>query len=154
MIVYILETRMLNESHLASCPILDKLVRAVHSIIRLLQTGRRSRHTRISSWDAQLEGGRKGVDPALISPASSGELTTVRPKVRCIMSLLITACLSCCHRSMLLLSLISTPSTTSVFHQLSALHAGLPFWHILLYFEVCLFVPWYIHRHNRACAGH
>ena len=111
-----LGTRMLNESHLASCPTLDKLVRAVHSIIHLLQPGRRSRHTRISSWDAQLEGGRKGVDPALISPASSGELTTVRPKVRCIMSLLITAFLSCCHRSMLLLSLISTPSTTSVFH--------------------------------------
>ena len=42
--------------------------------------GRRSRHRRISSWDANLEG-RKGVDPSLISPASSGDLTTARSKV-------------------------------------------------------------------------
>ncbi|KAL0027199.1 hypothetical protein WJX77_002651 [Trebouxia sp. C0004] len=41
--------------------------------------GRRSRHRRISSWDANLEG-RKGVDPSLISPTSSGDLTTTRSK--------------------------------------------------------------------------
>ncbi|KAL0030048.1 hypothetical protein WJX79_003167 [Trebouxia sp. C0005] len=41
--------------------------------------GRRSRHRRISSWDANLEG-RKGVDPSLISPASSGDLTATRSK--------------------------------------------------------------------------
>ena len=44
-------------------------------------TGRRSRHRRISSWDANLEG-RKGVDPCLISPASSGDLTATRSKVQ------------------------------------------------------------------------
>ena len=44
--------------------------------------GRRSRHRRISSWDANLEG-RKGVDPSLISPASSGDLTATRSKVFC-----------------------------------------------------------------------
>lgn len=48
----------------------------------VMQAGRRSRHRRISSWDANLEG-RRGVDPALISPASSGELTATRPKVHC-----------------------------------------------------------------------
>lgn len=56
--------------------------------------GRRSRHRRISSWDANLEG-RKGVDPSLISPTSSGDLTATRSKVQ--NTTYLRLCVSC-HR--------------------------------------------------------
>ena len=46
-----------------------------------MHAGRRSRHRRISSWDEKAEGRKGMVDPALISPASSGDLTVTRPKV-------------------------------------------------------------------------
>lgn len=56
--------------------------RHCHCMLQSLQlhTGRRSRHRRISSLDEKLER-RSMMDPALISPASSGELTVSRAKV-------------------------------------------------------------------------
>ena len=51
-------------------------------MVQVLQVcaGRRSRHRRISSLDDKLER-RSMMDLALISPASSGELTVSRTKV-------------------------------------------------------------------------
>ena len=64
------------------CVLLKGLLSVLLTTCCVMQAGRRSRHRRISSWDANLEG-RRGVEPALISPASSGELTATRPKVHC-----------------------------------------------------------------------
>ena len=49
-------------------------------MVELLSAGRRSRHRRISSLDEKMER-RSMVDPALMSPASSGELSVSRAKV-------------------------------------------------------------------------
>lgn len=52
-----------------------------------LHAGRRSRHRRISSLDEKTER-RSMMDPALISPASSGELSVSRAKVDSILDVL------------------------------------------------------------------